>query len=41
MSLFTVITVATLLVTGMGVAILGSVKMPLARRLEIDEARVG
>lgn len=41
MSLFTVTAVAALLVSGMGVAILGSVKMPLARRLEIDEARVG
>jgi fucose permease len=33
--------VAALLVSGMGVALLGSVKMPLARRLQIDEARVG
>jgi fucose permease len=33
--------VAALLVTGMGVALLGSVKVPLARRLQIDEARVG
>jgi fucose permease len=41
MSLFTVMTVASLLVTGMGVAILGSVKVPLARRLAIDEGRVG
>src|SRR5262245_10567245 len=41
MSLFTVMTVASLVVTGMGVAILGSVKVPLARRLEIDEGRVG
>ncbi len=41
MSLFTAMTVASLLVSGMGVAILGSVKMTLARRLEIDETRVG
>jgi fucose permease len=30
-----------LLATGMGVALLGSVKLPLAGRLQIDEARVG
>jgi fucose permease len=41
MSLFTAMTVASLLVSGMGVAVLGSIKVPLARRLEIDEARVG
>src|SRR5215475_328006 len=33
--------VAALVVGGMGVALLGSVKVPLARRLGIDEARVG
>ena len=33
--------VAGLLVCGMGVAVLGSMKVALARRLEIDEARVG
>src|SRR3712207_1288424 len=33
--------VAALLAGGMGVALLGSVKVPLARRLGIDEARVG
>jgi len=36
MSLFTAMTVASLLVSGMGVAILGSIKLPLARRLAID-----
>jgi fucose permease len=41
MSLFTLMTVASLVVSGMGVAILGSIKVPLARRLDIDEARVG
>jgi fucose permease len=41
MSILTLMTLASLLVTGMGVAILGSIKMPLARRLAIDEARVG
>ncbi|MCH8829139.1 MAG: MFS transporter [Planctomycetes bacterium] len=34
-------TIAGLLVTGMGLALLGSVKMPLARKLKIDEVRVG
>jgi fucose permease len=33
--------VAALLVGGTGVAVLGSVKVPLAKRLLIDEARVG
>ena len=33
--------VATLLLGGLGVALLGSVKVALARRLAIDEARVG
>src|SRR5262245_34765361 len=33
--------VAALLISGMGVAVLGSVKVPMARRLGIDEARVG
>ena len=33
--------IAALLVSGMGAALLGSVKVPLARRLDIDEARVG
>src|SRR5262249_51920687 len=33
--------VAALLAGGMGVALLGGVKVPWARRLQIDEARVG
>jgi fucose permease len=33
--------VTALLAGGMGVAILGSVKVPLARRLQIDEAKIG
>ncbi|HUT89670.1 MAG TPA: MFS transporter [Thermoguttaceae bacterium] len=41
MNLATPTWIAGLLVTGMGVALLGSVKIPLARRLQIDEARVG
>ena len=41
MNLLQPMMVATLLVGGMGVAILGSLKVPLARRLGIDEARVG
>jgi fucose permease len=39
--LFQAMTVAALLVSGMGVATLGSVKVSLAGRLAIDEARVG
>ena len=34
-------TVACLLVTGMGLALLGSVKLALAQKLRIDEAQVG
>jgi len=34
-------TIVGLLATGMGVALLGSVKLALARKLDIDEARVG
>ena len=33
--------VVLLLLTGMGVALLGSIKIPLARRLNMDEGRVG
>lgn len=33
--------IAMLLATGMGAALVGSIKVPLARRLAIDEARVG
>jgi fucose permease len=33
--------IAVLLVTGMGLALLGSVKVSLARKLKIDEVRVG
>ena len=33
-------TIAGLLITGMGLALLGSVKVPLARKLQIDEVRV-
>ena len=36
-----VTTVLTLLAGGMGVALLGSVKVPLARKLDIHEAKVG
>ena len=39
--LLQVTTVLTLLAGGMGVALLGSVKVPLARKLDIDEAKVG
>ena len=39
--MFSAMMVAALLVSGMGVALLGSVKLPLAERLHIDEARVG
>lgn len=41
MNLLQPMTIAGLLVGGLGVALLGSVKVPLARRLHIDEARVG
>ena len=41
MDLLQVTTIACLLATGMGVALLGSVKLALARKLQIDEARVG
>jgi len=34
-------TIAGLLITGMGVALVGSVKVALARKLQIDETRVG
>jgi fucose permease len=41
MSMLQPMTILGLLATGMGVALLGSVKLALARKLEIDEARVG
>src|SRR5262245_33448676 len=41
MTLLQPMMIAALLVSGMGVALLGSVKLPLAARLRIDEARVG
>lgn len=41
MNLLQLMTIMGLLATGMGVALLGSVKLPLARKLQIDEARVG
>ena len=41
MSLVQPMLVAALLVGGLGVALLGTVKVPLASRLRIDEARVG
>jgi fucose permease len=41
MTLLQPMMIAALLVSGMGVALLGSVKLPLAARLKIDEARVG
>src|SRR5437764_5296581 len=41
MTMLLTLMIAVLLVTGMGAALLGSVKLPLASRLKIDEARVG
>ena len=41
MSLLQICWVAGLLVCGMGVALLGSVKVTLAKRLDMDEGRVG
>ena len=40
-SMLTVMQVAALSICGMYFALLGAVKLPLARRLEIDEVRVG
>lgn len=36
-----ILTALVLLLTGMGVAFLGSIKLDLARQLEIDEAKIG
>ncbi len=41
MTLLQPMMIAALLLTGMGAAVLGSIKLPLAKRLQIDEARVG
>lgn len=41
MNMLQAMTIVGLLATGMGVALLGSVKLALARKLKIDEARVG
>lgn len=41
MNLMQPMMVSALLIGGMGVAFLGTIKVPLARRLHIDEARVG
>lgn len=41
LNLLQLLAISGLLSTGMGVALLGSVKVALARKLEIDEARVG
>jgi fucose permease len=41
MTLLQPMMVAVLVVGGMGVALLGSIKVPLAKRLQIDEVRVG
>ncbi len=41
MGILQVIMVAALVLSGMGVAILGSIKVHLARGLQIDEARIG
>ena len=41
MNMLQLTSISGLLACGMGVAILGSIKMPLARKLHIDEARVG
>ena len=41
MNLLLPATVACLLITGMGLALLGSVKLTLAQKLRIDEGRVG
>ncbi|NLX12987.1 MAG: MFS transporter, partial [Phycisphaerales bacterium] len=41
MSMLQPVTIVGLVATGMGVALLGSIKLHLARKLNIDEARVG
>jgi fucose permease len=41
MNMLRLMTIVGLLATGVGVALLGSVKLALARKLKIDEARVG
>jgi fucose permease len=41
MSLLLVLVIAILVATGMGTALLGSIKVTLARKLQIDEARIG
>lgn len=41
MTLLQTMMVAALLVSGMGAALLGSIKVPLARALDIDEIRIG
>ena len=41
MNLLLPTTIACLLFTGMGLALLGSVKLELARKLKIDETQVG
>ncbi len=41
MPMLVVLVVAILVATGMGTALLGSIKVPLARKLKIDEARIG
>jgi len=41
MSLLLLLVIAILVATGMGTALLGSIKVTLARKLQIDEARIG
>ncbi|MCY3023506.1 MAG: MFS transporter, partial [Planctomycetota bacterium] len=41
MSLLLLLVIAILVATGMGTALLGSIKVTLARQLQIDEARIG
>lgn len=41
MGILQVIMVAALVLSGIGVAILGTIKLELARRLQIDEAKIG
>jgi len=41
MSLLLLLVIVVLVATGMGIALLGSIKVTLARQLQIDEARMG
>ncbi|MDD4872024.1 MAG: MFS transporter [Kiritimatiellae bacterium] len=41
MNLLLLLVISVLISTGVGIALLGSIKVPMARKLQIDEARIG